>query len=322
MLKCHDGSVQTGSSSSNTPPESGLTTHGEMYTLAHPGGLPAAGDLPLEAELEVDSSRHARSGSGTRPSERPPSRRSGGPFEALRSDPPPDAEGLSASDIDVVFQPIVSIATQRVFAYEALTRCRWPSLANPETLFRLASEESCCGRLGRLVRARSVQLAAGVPLFVNVHPDELSARWLVRPDDPVFFHDHDVYVEITESAAFTHYDVCVNVLREIQSRPGIFLAVDDLGAGHSNLKRVLDLEPRIVKLDRALITGLDQSPRQQVLVRHVVRLCVELGAEVVAEGIETADELSAVVDTGAHYAQGYLLGRPSYPLPAGFWPEL
>lgn len=243
------------------------------------------------------------------------------PFQALRSDPPPNAGGISEKDLDIVFQPIVAITTRRVFAYEALTRCRWPSLANPETLFRRASEESCCGRLGRIVRAAAVQRAPGVPLFVNVHPDELSARWLVRPDDPVFFHDHDVYVEITESAAFTHYDLCVSVLKEIQSRAGIFLAVDDLGAGHSNLKRVLDLEPRIVKLDRALITGLDQNPRQQILVRHVVRLCVELGAEVVAEGIETYDELSAVVDSGCHYAQGYLLGRPSYPLPPANWPE-
>jgi EAL domain-containing protein (putative c-di-GMP-specific phosphodiesterase class I) len=272
------------------------------------------------SELEFDLADVPKQ-SGLRPSEMPFDDGGPRPFEALRSDPPPNAEGLSEKDIDIVFQPIVSVLTRRVFAYEALTRCRWPSLANPETLFRRASEESCCGRLGRIVRAASVQRAPGVPLFVNVHPDELSARWLVRPDDPVFFHDHDVYVEITESAAFTHYEVCVNVLKEIQSRAGIFLAVDDLGAGHSNLKRVLDLEPRIVKLDRALITGLDQNPRQQILVRHVVRLCVELGAEVVAEGIETADELSAVVDLGCHYAQGYLLGRPSYPLPPAHWPE-
>jgi EAL domain-containing protein (putative c-di-GMP-specific phosphodiesterase class I) len=242
------------------------------------------------------------------------------PFATLRSDPPPDAIGLTAKDIDVVFQPIVSVTTRRVFAYEALTRCRWPSLANPEVLFERASRASCCGRLGRIVRAAAMERAGSVPLFVNVHPDELSERWLVRPDDPVFFHDHDVYLEITESAAFTHYDVCVNVLREVRSRAGIFLAVDDLGAGHSNLKRVLDLEPRIVKLDRALVTGLDQSYRQQILVRHVVRLCMELGAEVVAEGIETADELSAVIDSGAHYAQGYLLGRPAYPLPPAVWP--
>lgn len=242
------------------------------------------------------------------------------PFATLRSYPPPDAIGLTEADIDIVFQPIVSVTTQRIFACEALTRCRWPTLANPEILFQRASEASCCGRLGRIVRAVAIERAPSIPLFVNVHPDELSARWLVRPDDPVYFHERDVYLEITESAAFTHYDLCVNVLREIRSRTGVYLAVDDLGAGHSNLKRVLDLEPRIVKLDRALITGLHQSKRQQILVRHVVRLCVELGAEVVAEGIETVDELSAVIDSGAHYAQGYLLGRPSFPLPAAIWP--
>ena len=242
------------------------------------------------------------------------------PFATLRSYPPPGAHGLGEKDIEVVFQPIVSVTSRRVFAYEALTRCSWPTLSNPETLFQRASAAACCGRLGRIVRAAAIERATSVPLFVNIHPDELSERWLVRPDDPVFFHEHDVYLEITESAAFTHYDVCVSVLREIRSRTGVFLAVDDLGAGHSNLKRVLDLEPRIVKLDRALVTGLDQSERQQILVRHVVRLCVELGAEVVAEGIETADELSAVIDSGAHYAQGYLLGRPSYPLPPAVWP--
>src|SRR5688500_15469244 len=79
--------------------------------------------------------------SGPRSSELPNGRPSGGPFEALRSDPPPNAEGLTAKDIDIVFQPIVSVTSRRTFAYEALTRCRWPSLANPETLFRRASEE-------------------------------------------------------------------------------------------------------------------------------------------------------------------------------------
>ncbi len=255
--------------------------------------------------------------SGVRGSEFP----EGGAFESLRSDPPPGAGGLGPEDLDIVFQPIVSVESQQLFAYEALTRCTWPDLGNPERLFRRASEERACGRLGRLVRQSAVRRASGIPLFVNVHPDELSARWLVRPDDPLFFHDHDVYVEITESAAFTHYEVCVSVLKEIKSRTGIYLAVDDLGAGHSNLKRVLDLEPRIVKLDRALVTGLDKNPRQQILVRHVVRLCDDLGARVVAEGIETADELRAVIDSGAHYAQGFLLGRPNYPLPPALWPK-
>lgn len=244
----------------------------------------------------------------------------GGLFDGLRSDPPPKPEGLTAEHLDVVFQPIVSVATQRLFAYEALTRCSWPEFRNPETLFSAASKEHFCGRLGRMVRHFAVGKTSGFPLFVNVHPDELSAHWLVQPDDPLFFHDAAVYVEITESAAFTHYDLCVSVLRDIKSRAGIHLAIDDLGAGHSNLKRVVDLDPSIVKLDRTLITGLHTSRRQQILVRNVVRLCEELGAQVVAEGIESEDELRAIIDCGAHFAQGFLLARPGLPLPEPRWP--
>jgi EAL domain-containing protein (putative c-di-GMP-specific phosphodiesterase class I) len=234
--------------------------------------------------------------------------------------PAPSVRGLSRRDIDVVFQPIVDIATHQIFAYEALTRCKWPEYTNPALLFSQASSEDACGRLGRLIRDVTFERAEGFPLFVNVHPDELSARWLVRPDDPLYMHDHHVFIEITESAAFTHYELCRSVLREMSARGGVFLAVDDLGAGHSNLKRVLDLEPHVVKLDRALVTALDQNRRQQVLVKKVVELCTELDATVVAEGIETAEELAAVTDAGVKYGQGYLFARPGYPLPKAKWP--
>jgi EAL domain-containing protein (putative c-di-GMP-specific phosphodiesterase class I) len=161
---------------------------------------------------------------------------------------------------------------------------------------------------------------AGHRLFVNVHPDELSSRWLVRPDDPLNYHDNEVFLEITESAAFEYFDLCRGVLKELCARAQVHLVVDDLGAGHSNLKRVLDLEPKVVKLDRELVVELDKSRRQQVLVRSVTELCKELGAEVVAEGIETLDELKAVRDCGADYAQGFLLAKPAYPIPQVHWP--
>lgn len=234
--------------------------------------------------------------------------------------PSPSVRGLTRDDIDVVFQPIVNVETRRIFAYEALARCRWPEYTNPTVLFAHASHQDGCGRLGRLVREVTFERGAGFPLFVNVHPDELSARWLVRPDDPLFLHDHHVFIEITESAAFTHYNLCKSVLREVKARGGVFLAVDDLGAGHSNLMRVIDLEPQVVKLDRALVAGLDRSRRQQILVRHVIELCRELDAIVVAEGIETTDELKAVVDVGAKYVQGFVFARPEYPLPKAKWP--
>jgi EAL domain-containing protein (putative c-di-GMP-specific phosphodiesterase class I) len=227
---------------------------------------------------------------------------------------------ITASDLDVVFQPIVDLSNGATFAHEALTRCKWPEFKNPMKLFAQAQEERCCGSLGRKVREVAFARCTEVPLFVNLHPHELDEGWLVRPDDPLFFHDHPVYLEITESAAFTYFSLCVNVLKEICSRSGAFLVVDDFGAGHSNLKRIIDLEPHVVKLDLALIRGIEKSKRQQILVRQVVSLCTELGARVVAEGIETEDELSAVIDTGARYGQGYLFARPAFPIPRATWP--
>jgi EAL domain-containing protein (putative c-di-GMP-specific phosphodiesterase class I) len=111
------------------------------------------------------------------------------------------------------------------------------------------------------------------------------------------------------------------VLEEIKTRGGVFLVIDDLGAGYSNLLRIVDLEPSIVKLDMQLVRGIDRRPRQQRLVRSIVKMCEDQGASVVAEGIETADELNAVIDCGAHYGQGYLLARPGFPPPAVSWPS-
>jgi EAL domain-containing protein (putative c-di-GMP-specific phosphodiesterase class I) len=227
---------------------------------------------------------------------------------------------LVVSELDVVFQPIVDLGSGWPMAFEALTRCRRPSFKDPVVLFEQAQREGAVGKLGRLVRQVAFERCDDAPLFINIHPHELDEGWLVRPDDPIFFHDRPVYLEITESAAFNYFELCLSVLREIGARGGGYLVVDDLGAGYSNLKRVVDLEPKVVKLDIALVRGIEKNRRQQILVRQVVNLCQELGAEVVAEGIETQEELKAVCDTGAHYGQGYLFARPGYPLPRPFWP--
>jgi EAL domain-containing protein (putative c-di-GMP-specific phosphodiesterase class I) len=227
---------------------------------------------------------------------------------------------LTVSEVGVVFQPIVDMKTGATFAHEALVRCRRPEYQAPPVLFQHAVTENACGRLGRLIRDVAFQTCGDVPLFVNLHPEELNSRWLVRPDDPLCFHGAPVYLEITESAAFTHFELCMSVLRELCRRSGALLVVDDFGAGHSNLERVVDLEPSIVKLDLALTRGIHSHKRKQAVVRHVVNLCKELGARVVAEGIETVDELSCVRDLGVDYAQGYLLARPAAPPPKVAWP--
>jgi EAL domain-containing protein (putative c-di-GMP-specific phosphodiesterase class I) len=226
---------------------------------------------------------------------------------------------VKPEDLSAVFQPIVSLDGGKLFAYEALVRCRIPNFT-PPVLFEHAAAAQATGRLGRMIREIAVPLCSGTPLFVNLHPAELEEGWLVRPDDPVFSHDDDIYLEVTESAPMTHFRLCVNVLHEVCGRGGVHLVIDDLGAGYSNLNLIADLEPRVVKLDRKLVQDLDKKPRQQKVVASVVRLCEDLRAGVVAEGIETRDELSAVIDSGAHYGQGYLLARPGFPVPAIKWP--
>ena len=227
---------------------------------------------------------------------------------------------LTAADLGVVFQPIVDMVTGRTFAHEALARPKRPEYPNPMVLFQEAEKEEACGRLGRIIRQVAFATCGDVTLFVNLHPQELSSHWLVQPDDPIGFHNQPVYLEVTETAAFTHFELCLRVLKDLCRRTGAALVVDDFGAGYSNLERVADLAPAIVKLDLALTRDIHRHKPRQIVVKHVVNMCNELGAKVVAEGVETLDELKCVRDLGVNYAQGYLLARPAAPPPGHDWP--
>jgi EAL domain-containing protein (putative c-di-GMP-specific phosphodiesterase class I) len=227
---------------------------------------------------------------------------------------------LDARDIRVVFQPVVDLVTHEVFAFEALVRSKSPEFDSPMSLFAAAIDHSCAGELGRLIRELAIASCQDHPLFLNIHPAELNEKWIVQTDDPIFEHGHDVYLEITEGVPLSHFELCQSILSEVRGR-GIYLVVDDLGAGYSNLKYIADLHPKIVKLDRGLIAGLVRDSRLFKLVSGIVVLCEQLDAMVVAEGIETVDELEAVQATGARFGQGYLLARPSYPPPEVTWPD-
>ena len=218
-----------------------------------------------------------------------------------------------------MFQPLVDLRTQKVFAYESLARTKAPEFEGPMQLFAAAVAENVTGELGRLLRAMSLEGCATHPLFLNVHPAELNERWVVQPDDPIFQHSEDVYLEITEAVPLSHFRLCKDMLAEVRGR-GVHLVVDDLGAGYSNLKYIADLNPRVVKLDRDLIAGLTKDTRLFKLVAAIVRMCSDLDSRVVAEGIETETELEAVIAAGARYGQGYLLARPAFPPPQVTWP--
>lgn len=222
-------------------------------------------------------------------------------------------------EVYLVYQPVVDLRTRRVFAYEALARSRAPEFSGPIELFAAATRSGVTGELGRKLRGMAVTDCPDTPLFLNLNPAELNEGWVVQPDDPIFQHSEDVYLEITEGVPLSHFALCQNMLSEVRGR-GVHLVVDDLGAGYSNLKYIADLAPRVVKLDRGLIAGLRVGTRLFTLVAGIVSLCNDLGAKVVAEGIETPTELEAVIAANARYGQGYLLARPAWPLPTVAWP--
>lgn len=228
---------------------------------------------------------------------------------------------LDTRAVRCVYQPVVNLRTHEIFAYEALARPTSPDFQGPLDLFAAAVEHNCTGELGRMLREMAIADVPNHKLFVNIHPAELNEKWLVQPNDPIFQHNEELYLEITESIPLSHFHLCQSILSEVRDR-GVHLVVDDLGAGYSNLKYIADLHPRVVKLDRELISGLRIGSRLFKLVSAIVVLCRDLGAMVVAEGIETVDELQAVIAAGAHFGQGYLLARPGFPLPEVTWPQM
>jgi EAL domain-containing protein (putative c-di-GMP-specific phosphodiesterase class I) len=225
---------------------------------------------------------------------------------------------IPIADLAADFQPIVSLDSGETRGYEVLPRCCREDLTELDALYARATFEKCVGELGRAIRTIAVRECAGSALFISVHPGELKDRFLVRLDDPICRHDAQVYLQLSQSSLS---GLPTLVIDELGARSGVSLALDDFGAGPATLKQLVDLEPRVVKLDRELISGLDRSVRKQIVVRGVVKLCEQLGARVIAKGIDHDAELAMAIECGVAYGQGRVLGEPSSLPTISTWPD-
>lgn len=117
-------------------------------------------------------------------------------------------------------------------------------------------------------------------------------------------------LEVTERHEVGNYGPLADALAPLR-RAGLRIAVDDAGAGFASMRHILQLKPDLIKLDREIIAGIDTDPAQRALGAAMVGFSSEIGAALVAEGIETEAELAAVTELGMTAAQGYLIGRPS-----------
>lgn len=221
----------------------------------------------------------------------------------------PIARVMALGAFGISYQPIFDLASGALYAQEALLR-PLETFSNPVQMLDAAVEEGRVGELGRVLRGLAVQGSPDTALFLNAHPHELDEPWIVQPDDPIFSHGHDVFLEITEGTPFRQAKISRDAVREI-ARRGVHIVVDDLGAGYSNLRYIADLEPKLVKLDRDLLLHIEESWRVVQLIRGLVRTCEDLGAKVVAEGVESEVQLDRLREARVHFVQGYFLGRPS-----------
>ena len=219
---------------------------------------------------------------------------------------------LAEKLVHMVYQPIIELETGEPVGLEALARFDIHPSLPPNVWF---AEAAALG-LGVELEALAIETAlrdlevvpANIYLAVNA-----SAAALRNPRINSLFDQVPpgrLVVELTEHDNVEEYQALAESLQALRAR-GIQLAIDDAGTGYAGLKRILSLEPNLLKLDLSLTRGIDTDPVRQALASGLISFAGVIGAKLIAEGIETQGEYDEMRRLGLHFAQGYFLGRPA-----------
>ena len=226
--------------------------------------------------------------------------------------------------VHAVYQPVVDLVDQRVIGYEALTRVAPGRFPNTDLLFKAANENDSLWSLERLCRRRALeglpQLERDQLLFLNIQPDALYDPELRDADFLTLLRKAglapgQVVLEMTEHSAVRDFAAFRRTLQHFRSS-GFRLAMDDVGSGYSGLQAIAELSPDFIKADMALVRDLHRHPIKRELISTMRRFSDSTGIILVAEGVETLEELVGLRELGVRCAQGFLFARPGAP-PAG-----
>ena len=218
-------------------------------------------------------------------------------------------------DFSYALQPIVDVDARQVFAHEALVRGPTGEPAS-SVLSRITQANRY--PFDQACRDKAIQIAARLQmrshLSINFLPNaiyrpELCIRSTLHAAHRHGFPIEQIIFETVEGEQVSDGKWLAEILREYK-RIGFKTAIDDFGAGFAGLNLLADFQPDIVKLDMALIRGIDHSKPRRAIVAGVVAMCRQLDIAVIAEGIESADEARCLADLGIHLMQGYWFGRP------------
>ena len=226
---------------------------------------------------------------------------------------------LENRQINTVFQPIVSLKDGQILGFEALSRGPENSiLESPVMLFDVARVYGKLWELEFLCRIKALENAAKsnrkFNIFINVDPNiindekfkkgftkEFLEKFNIDPENIVF--------EITEKNSVSDINSFKKLIRNYKDQ-GYKIAIDDTGAGYSGLKLITDIKPDFIKLDMDLIRDIDKDGVKYALIKTLYEFCLVTNIRVIAEGIETENELNALIDIGIEYGQGYFIQKP------------
>ena len=234
-------------------------------------------------------------------------------------------EILHNKNLRALYQPIVSLSSGEVLGWEALTRGPEDSyFSRPDIIFSFAEEVGLLFPTERVCREKAISNVNGLgpeqKLFLNVHPRTMSDPCFVKGETLKLLREHglvphNIVFEITERHSIKDYKSFKRVVEHYRSQ-GYRIAVDDVGAGFSGLQSIAEIRPDFIKIDMSLVRNIDKNPSRQAVVDALINLARKINSRVIAEGIETQNELNTLLLEGAHYAQGYFLARPGFPKPA------
>ncbi len=231
---------------------------------------------------------------------------------------------IDGREIQTLVQPILRLEDMAVVGYEALSRGPEGSeFEHPDSLFKVAYDSDLVMRLEALCRDQAILSAAALPagrlLFLKIEPEAVADPGLrdlmssdLRPDAAVT--PSRIVLEITERAAVrdsSAFRASVGYLRAL----GFSVAVDHAGAGFGSLQVVAEAKPEWLKVDMTLIRGVDTDDVRRGLVGSIATFARRAGVNLVAEGIETEEELAALREIGLEYGQGFLFAEPIAPFP-------
>jgi diguanylate cyclase (GGDEF)-like protein len=235
---------------------------------------------------------------------------------------------LERGQLALHYQPVVSLQTERIVAVEALLRWTHPErgMIPPSEFIPVAERAGIIVEIGAWVLAEACgQLQRWTAAYGAAAPDavcvNLSVKQLGRHDlalrvketlDAVGVAPHRLKLEITESMMIEDVEAALRAIGELKAL-GVRILIDDFGTGYSSLSYLARLTPDGIKVDRSFVAQMGTNEGSAALVRGIVALIASLGLDSIAEGVETAEQLRALVGMGCTHAQGYHLARPMPP---------